>query len=227
MATPNYIPSLLALYEACSSQISLILTPDQDIASYCPNYLFQMTLASGFALLKLLSSPAIEWIDAPTCKRQFNAAIVAVRRMSVTNNDLPGRMAEVLVQLKARGGSRKDPDNWESLRLRLRGRMSMSVTFDSLWEWRKGFEWASNRTELGRSDPQAHSFVSVYSIKLIFTLVIEDSTSNSVCEPTAQSDANQADSPSLFQQDFNLEDLAFDEFYPMNWILENTPEMPH
>ena len=61
--------------------------------------------------------------------------------MSVSNNDLPGRLADVLAQLKARhNSSHHNIDQWEALKLEVRSRMSMSVTFDSLWQWRRGFE---------------------------------------------------------------------------------------
>jgi hypothetical protein len=111
-----------------------------DVLSYCPNYVYQMVLAAGFSILRLCTSPLVEYIDALGAKRLFNSSIAAVRKISVTNNDLPGRLAEVLAQLKARRNrlSRELTTDWNSLQLKVRGRLSMSITFDSLWEWRKG-----------------------------------------------------------------------------------------
>jgi hypothetical protein len=149
-SSENFIQSLLSLYDACQNLLSLVLDPTQDLLSHCPSYVFQMTLASGFALLKLISSPIMEHLEGTSAKATFNSAIVAVRRMSVSNNDLPGRLADVLAQLKARGlSSSNNADRWQALSLKVRGRMSMSVTFDSLWHWRKGFEVQQAATVAG------------------------------------------------------------------------------
>jgi transcriptional regulatory protein LEU3 len=109
-----------------------------DFLAYCPNYVFQLTITCGFAVLRLMQSPAADYLDAVASKKLFNSAIVAIRKIGVSNNDFPGRLAEVLVQLKARGSGQKI--DWGNLHLNVRSRMSMSVMFDSLWEWRKGFE---------------------------------------------------------------------------------------
>lgn len=121
---------------------------DMDVLKYCPNYVFQMILAAGFSVLRLSTSPLVEYIDALAAKRLFNSSIAAVRNISITNNDLPGRLAEVLAQLKARRNrsSRELRANWNSLQLKVRSRLSMSITFDSLWEWRRGFVEDENGT---------------------------------------------------------------------------------
>lgn len=132
------LESLLSLFEACRVLISLVRDQEQDILSHCPNYIFQMILASGFAVLKLSASPISEHIENTSIRTTFNSAIVAIRKISVSNNDLPGRLADVLAQLKSRGN--RDKKDWQNLQLNVRSRMSMSITFDSLWQWRKGFE---------------------------------------------------------------------------------------
>jgi len=104
-----------------------------------------MILAAGFAVLKLMTSPMSEYIGSTSSRSAFNSAIVAIRKISVSNNDLPGRLADVLAQLKARRNREKR--DWQSLQLNVQSRMSMSITFDSLWQWRKGFE--SNKETLG------------------------------------------------------------------------------
>ena len=145
-STPKYITSVLSLYESCQALLGLLLTPGEDILSYCPNYVFQMTSASGFVILKLVQSPATEYVDAAASKSLFNSAILAVRSMSVSNNDLPGRLAEVLAQLKARGNrAARNKTDWQILQLNVRSRMSMSIVFDSLWEWRRGFEMGESK----------------------------------------------------------------------------------
>ncbi|TVY14750.1 hypothetical protein LARI1_G007770 [Lachnellula arida] len=70
--------------------------------------------------------------------------------MSVINNDLPWRLAELMVQMYngARVESRKNNNNGvdsrtvvdDSLQLKVRCRMSMSLMFDSIWRWREEFQ---------------------------------------------------------------------------------------
>lgn len=122
-------------------------TSDIDVLSYCPNYICQMVLAAAFSVLRLSTSPLIEYLDALAAKQLFNSSITAVRKISITNNDIPGRLAEVLAQLKARRNrsSKELTVDWDSLQLKVRSRLSMSISFDSLWEWRRGFVEDENR----------------------------------------------------------------------------------
>jgi hypothetical protein len=158
----NYIASLLSLYESCQALLGLLLTPGEDILNYCPNYIFQMTVASGFVILKLLESPVSEYVDSAAGKSSFNSAILAVRKISISNNDLPGRLAEVLAQLKARANrASRSKSDWQILQLKVRSRMSMSIVFDSLWEWRKGFE--ADESHVPSSNLCSLSFLSLSS----------------------------------------------------------------
>lgn len=73
--------------------------------------------------------------------------------MSVSNNDLPQRLAEVLAQMWRMGntgptrqevlsnGNTSNPaEKDDSLRLKVRCRMSMSLVYDSVWRWREDFQ---------------------------------------------------------------------------------------
>ena len=167
----NYINSLLSLYGACQSLLELVLTSSEDVSSHCPNYIFQMILASALTVRKVLESPMIEYVDATAAKVLFNSAIVAIRKISVSNNDIPGRLAEVLAQLKARGNrAPANKTSWQSFHLKVRSRMSMSILFDSLWEWRNGFaaeeSRGSSRTSW-RSPAHINQFFVIISNQLI------------------------------------------------------------
>jgi hypothetical protein len=151
MGSQDYVTSLLSLYEACKQLISFVLDHAGETLSYSPNYIFQMVLASAFVLLKLTASPMSEYIDTNSLRMVFNSAIIAVRKISVSNNDLPGRLADVLTQLKARSRLSGENNNWQNLQLNVHSRMSMSITFDSLWQWRKGFE-ADGRKNLAGTE---------------------------------------------------------------------------
>lgn len=151
--TKNYLQGLSSLYVATTAFLEAALGLEPSVGpglSYSPNYIYQMTLAAGFTLLKLCKSFFAIHIDMDYTKSLFNRTIWALRSMSVTNNDLPVRLAEVLAQLwkmgslpppqqhgnKGTGQSEKD----DTLRLKVRCRMSMSLVFDSVWRWREDFQ---------------------------------------------------------------------------------------
>lgn len=113
------------------------------VLSYTPYYIYQMLVAGGCTLLKLCKSFFAAHIDMEYAKSLFNRTIWAIRGVSVTTNDLPERLAEVLAQMWRLGGgpSPKPPtdnaDVDDSLMLKVRCRMSMSLLYDSVWRWRE------------------------------------------------------------------------------------------
>ena len=113
---------------------------------YATNYVLQMIIASGFTLLKLLNSFFAAHIDIAYGRVLFNRTIWAIRSISVTTNDLPSRLAEVLAQLWRGGGAgsnipRGDSNSAvSSLQLKVKCRMSMSLVYDSVWRWREEFQ---------------------------------------------------------------------------------------
>lgn len=118
---------------------------DSPTLPFVGSYMMQMLLAGGFTLMKLINSFFAHYIDVEHARVLFNATIRAIRAISVANNDLPGRLAEVLAQLwrrpvqssqQASAGSVDD-----SLVLKVRCRMSMSLLFDSVWRWREEFQF--------------------------------------------------------------------------------------
>lgn len=106
---------------------------------YSPYYIYQMMVAGGCTLLKLCKSFFASHIDMEYTKSLFNRTIWAIRRVSVSGNDLPERLAEVLAQMwRLSGTSSSNNTNVDdSLMLKVRCRMSMSLLFDSVWRWRE------------------------------------------------------------------------------------------
>ena len=113
---------------------------------HATNYILQMIIAAGFTLLKLLNSFFANHVDLEYGKSLFKRTIWMIRTISVTANDLPSRLAEVLAQLWRSGGagSTIPKSNNElldsSLQLKVRCRMSMSLVYDSVWRWREEFQ---------------------------------------------------------------------------------------
>ena len=147
---------------------------------HASNYILQMIIAAGFTLLKLLNSFFADGGKLAHGRDLFLKTIKAIRTISVATNDLPSRLAEVLAQLWKSGGSglraghgqAKSMEN--SLQLKVRCRMSMSLVYDSVWRWREEFQ-AKGRGNLE----------SKLSVLLMKAIVCNDNLS--CCEEPNQS----------------------------------------
>lgn len=141
----DYRERLLSLYVATTSFLEVVMNLETEVGpvlSYTPYYIYQMMVAAGCTLLKLSKSFFSSHIDMEYTKNLFNRTIWAVRGVSVSSNDLPERLAEVLAQMWRLGGGTQqsagnNTDVDDSLRLKVRCRMSMSLLFDSVWRWRE------------------------------------------------------------------------------------------
>lgn len=144
-----YYLDLFALWISTTSFLECALniqTVAGSVLFYSTNYILQMIVAAGFSLLKILNSFFASHIDIEHGRSLFTQTIWAIRSISVMNNDLPSRLAEVLAQLwKSSGaGSRKTVGSTDgtdnSMQLKVKCRMSMSLVFDSVWRWREEFQ---------------------------------------------------------------------------------------
>jgi hypothetical protein len=143
---PDYHRNLARLFFATTSflQYALKLETSLEIdLIYATDYILQIIVSAGFALLKMLNSFFAAHIDLEQGKLLFNWVVSALRRMSVKGNDRAARLADVLAQLWRAGGVNKGAigeGEDSSLRLKVRCRMSMSHVFDSVWRWREDLE---------------------------------------------------------------------------------------
>jgi len=84
-------------------------------------------------------------LDAEKARGIFSRTIWALRSMSVQENDLALRLAEVLAQVwkgsraaaEENGIDRPQTSIDHSMQLRVRCRMSVSLVYDSVWRWRE------------------------------------------------------------------------------------------
>lgn len=129
------------------------------VLPYSPYYIYQVMVAGGCTLLKLCKSFFASHIDMEYTKGLFNRTIWAVRGVSVSSNDLPERLAEVLAQMWRLGAHERQPTNHSdvdgSLMLKVRCRMSMSLLFDSVWRWREDARTRGRNIE-GKSTPHCN-----------------------------------------------------------------------
>ncbi|KAI9872723.1 MAG: hypothetical protein M1830_001260 [Pleopsidium flavum] len=104
----HYREDLLSLWLATTDFLERALSIETSaggVLIYASNYILQMITAAGFTLLKLLNSFFATHIDLDYGKNLFTRTIWAIRTISVTTNDLPSRLAEVLAQLWRGGGA--------------------------------------------------------------------------------------------------------------------------
>lgn len=137
---------MLTLFATASSLIEHTLAHDENssgFASYCSFSAYQSFVCAAFVLLKVLRSDYYADLTSQvisTTTRLFNSSIVALRRMSVSKNDLPGRLADVLAYLYNHPDPHVVCNSGEAaFQLNIQSRLSMSIVYDSLWRWRDQF----------------------------------------------------------------------------------------
>ncbi|WEW58953.1 hypothetical protein PRK78_004421 [Emydomyces testavorans] len=253
--TKNYLQGLSSLYVATTAFLEAALGLEHTVGpslSYSPTYIYQMALAAGFTLLKLCKSFFAVHIDMEYARSLFNRTIWALRSMSVSNNDLLERLAEVLAQLwkmgslpppqqagnKGTGQSGKD----DTLRLKVRCRMSMSLVYDSVWRWREDFQARGKILETYLKNPTNPESGPDSSSSSISHLRTSTSTPGalgnadpSLAPPppapstdigalpasTGASAAGLAGLPSGFLEP------NYEVFDPLNWILDGLVDFPY
>lgn len=147
-ATTVFLETCLRLERSASSTLSDHGIGHTGFVSlvHGTNYIFQMMLAAGFALLKLHNTFLQQvGLDAEQVRSLFSKNIWALRSMSVQENDLAQRLAEVLAQVwkgsRAAGETNGSdaPQTYidDSMQLKVRCRMSVSLVYDSVWRWRE------------------------------------------------------------------------------------------
>ena len=146
-SSQGYRERLLSLHSATCNFLELALNLETNVGPvlpYTPYYIYQIMLAAGFTLMKLCKSFFSAHIDLEYTKRLFNRTIWSIRAISVSNNDLPQRLTEVMTQMWKQGGaptprpaSSASSEIDDQLQLKVRCRMSMSLVFDSVWRWRE------------------------------------------------------------------------------------------
>lgn len=145
----DYRERLLSLYLAATTFLETAMNLETEVGpvlSYTPYYIYQMMVAGGCTLQKLFKSFFATHMDLEYTKDLFNRTVWAVRSLSVSSNDLPERLGEVLAQMWRLGGrspaanpnTNSGPNEVDdSLMLKVRCRMSMSLLYDSVWRWRE------------------------------------------------------------------------------------------
>lgn len=246
-STPGYMDDLLGLWRAAVAFLDLVFELESPTAEnispgflrYATNYILQMMYAACFTLLKMLSSFFAAEIDFEKGRQLFHRTIQAIRTMSVVNNDLPWRLAEMMVQMwngarvESRSQNAQKTALDGSLELKVRCRMSMSLVFDSIWRWREDFQ-AQGRGNIeaalkNPTDPDSAADSSASSAHLEISLI----ASNHGLRTSMQQQSNlQSGMMGLGITGANGLGNAYGEsnyevFDPLNWMLDGLVDFPY
>lgn len=141
----GYTDRIATLYRTAASLIeeSLDMDAQTNFFQHCPFFCYQMFVCASFVVLKITRTKSFDsLLDIGAAKKLLNSAISALRKISVANNDLPARLSDVIGFFCSVPSVRVSPD----LQLRVRNRLSMSIVYDSLWEWRNHFQTSQGST---------------------------------------------------------------------------------
>lgn len=157
---------VLRTAEAAIETISIVCNLDKthQLSLACPDFVLQGIQLAACTLLRLLK---IYPNDVGTLKDDMTSALFSainvVKSISVANNDIPAKVAEILGQLWSAHNVFQDEGGKFVLRLMVRNRLSMSVVFDCLCWWRKLFtvqekEASHEQGERGKIKNLANNF---------------------------------------------------------------------
>lgn len=272
-STPGYVNDLMGLWLGCVDFLDYVLKLDStqtgngrgSILRYATNYILQMIDAACFTLLKLLSSFFAGLIEFDRGRLLFHRTIQVIRSMSIINNDLPWRLAELMVQMwnGARVEQRRQQhhnngnelegrdDVDDSLQLKVRCRMSMSLVFDSIWRWREEFQ-SQGRGNLEGQHVQPHSYMDQADAPLIAAMknptnpdsAAESSASSTHMDATLMPPSHQLQAHLIGSAGsitpnhglpsgmMNVNGMGYSEsnyevFDPLNWMLDGLVDFPY
>ncbi|KAF7871564.1 hypothetical protein EAF04_003671 [Stromatinia cepivora] len=254
--TQGYLDDLMGLWRATYQFLDLVFeleTPSPDnthggILRFATGYILQMIIAACFSLLKLLSSFFAKIMDFDRGRQLFHRTISAIRTMSIMNNDLPWRLAELMVQMyngarveqrqiaQMNNGNELDSGSVvidDSLQLKVRCRMSMSLVFDSIWRWREEFQTQGRSIEAAirnPTNPDSANESSASSTHLDSTLIpsthqIQNqllATADPVTPNDVMTGAN-----SMLGGNINYSETNYEVFDPLNWMLDGLVDFPY
>ncbi|KAL9124939.1 MAG: hypothetical protein Q9217_005786 [Psora testacea] len=220
----DYNAGLFSLWQATTAFLESAFSLENSagkLLAYSSNYVLQMIIAAGFTLLKLLNSFFASFVDLSYGRRLFTETIRAIRAISVTKSDLPSRLAEVLTQLwKGSGAGSKNPQLTSnamenSLQLKVKCRMSMSLVFDSVWRWREEFQ------ALGRGNLEA-ALRNPTNPDSNF-----DSSAASVADHSHATSVAPGEPNTITPDGFGVGESYNEVFDPLNWMFDGFVDFPY
>jgi transcriptional regulatory protein LEU3 len=121
-------------------QMATMMAQQSFFASVSQSFVDRTVTLAGFSILKLCRSPLAQHLDLASGEQAFFQAVQFTKNVSMQAGDIGMRTAHIMNELwnSTRVFRRKD-GRIDSLSLRLRTRLSMSVSYDMFWYWREEF----------------------------------------------------------------------------------------
>ena len=131
---------LLKAYAISLTLISKAVEADDkwNFMQYAHGGYAQGLTIAGLLLMKILNSSYSLYIDIEKGKKAFSSVLTLLRKASVEDNDLRGRVSKILAQLWGVHRSSSLRREQEPS-LRIKSRWGASLLHDSLWIWREEF----------------------------------------------------------------------------------------
>ncbi|KAJ4370169.1 hypothetical protein N0V86_008905 [Didymella sp. IMI 355093] len=133
---------LSRFYSLCISTINTATAMAQSVnfASVSQSFVDRTICLAGFSILRLVRSPLAQHLDLAAGEQAFFQAVQFLKGVSLQPGDIGMRTALIMHDLwNSNKVFRRKDGRIESLGLRLRTRLSMSVSYDMFWYWREEF----------------------------------------------------------------------------------------
>ncbi|TVY84666.1 Regulatory protein LEU3 [Lachnellula suecica] len=154
-----YALNLTKIYTTAIQVIEMTAKLDSEInlASFCPHHIYRMSALAASVLLRILKTRVSTYIrDHQAGRASYFQEISLLRKMSVHNNDMPGRMAGIFAQLWTSEKAFKPKDDGVAIpAVRIQSRLSMSLLHDTMWWWREEFGDQPYTRSLKNKDQQS------------------------------------------------------------------------
>ncbi|KIW86694.1 uncharacterized protein Z519_12680 [Cladophialophora bantiana CBS 173.52] len=264
---PSYRTDMLKLYYATTDFLETCLSLESNVSvnlpssyshglslSHATNYIFHMMLGAGFSLLKLMHNFLGEHeLDAKGASELLSRTVWALRNMSVVENDLAERLSEVLAQVWKSGRVRAEPNRNnigegvpdDSLQLKVKCRMSMSVVFDSVWQWRQNFHFRGGKPSDGIHDGPSSCGDDSDQVTVRQRNPTLEQPDNQIVIPSSSMESKpamndpmlpnstivpgMAGMPTGMVDDVGMDfgQASYDVFDPLNWMLDGIVDFPY
>jgi len=141
--TPNHDEDGMSrFFSLCVSTIQMATSMANQavFSSISQSFIDRTITLAGFSILKLCRSSLAQHLDLASGEQAFFQSVQFTKNLSMQTGDIGMRTAHIMNDLwnSNRVFRRKD-GHIESLGLRLRTRLSMSVSYDMFWYWREEF----------------------------------------------------------------------------------------
>ncbi|RMD42606.1 hypothetical protein DV735_g2555, partial [Chaetothyriales sp. CBS 134920] len=207
--------------------------------SYGTNYIFYMMLAAGFSLLKLMHNFLSQHeLDTRGASDLLTRTLFALRSMSVSEDDLAERLAEVLAQVWKSGRVRAEPSHNigehsrdDSLQLKVKCRMSTSLVFDSIWRWRKNFRFKGGRPAEVRAQGSAIPVDTQVATQMdsadAGNLMMPSSEGTPIMAAAVVPGMAGMSTGMLSDYGIDSGPANYEVFDPLNWMLDGVVDFPY